>query len=410
MKTLFILSSLNKGGIENYIVQLAEVFKKKGEDVIVLSLSDKFDMDLLERVESYAKVITLKEISNNYFLPNRATFNTLFGLNNKKINAMLTGVSKILAPGSYPVVIANHIAATLGDCSYVAGVYHKNEFLWRSPSYHRNVEKKIFKRLLRSGKVHVYGNNLLHDLCKEYCVISNNVKPFSVGIKLNSQKDIFGSSSSKRIIIIGRFVEFKTFIKGMIENFNQILMDQPGSVLEIYGYGPCKEVYVDLVGALGLGDNIKVESSVSFDEMRLIFNDAFCVVGNGTTILHSSSYGIPSVIGIDSNPSFTSPGLFSEARLDSYNELGSYSEGELQDINSIIKSLFSLNESDYYKTCRKHIEITGSYDIENNYKDFNSLFDSPNPDVMKINLVRYAWSFLFSRKGKGFDSRFNDAS
>jgi len=144
---------------------------------------------------------------------------------------------------------------------------------------------------------------------------------------------------------------------------------------------------------------------VSISEIPEILKGAFITIGSGLTTIQSSSLGIPTLVCLDSNPHFTSPGFFNSVNKSDYNELESYEVNELSSITNYINKLCDKTELEYIEFCNHHIERTKLLSIERNYGDFTKLFEKKALGG-NLNLFKYAWSFLVNRNSKVYLNRF----
>ena len=406
MKTLFIIGSLNIGGIENYIAQLSKVFNTQEERPIVLLLAYKYDISLFDCVKKHADIITLKVLTNNVILPNKAVYNLLFGFNKFKVNRVMEGVTDIVATNSFSLVVADKVSKILNDVPYVVGVYHGQEFIWESNSYSRRIEMELFRNCLSDGRVHIYGEGLCSKLLDFYSLGRNNIQTFPLGMDLMNINQHYGDYTSRRVVCLGRLADFKAYNEQIIRNFGHLLEKDPKLVCDIYGFGPEEKRLKELVLELRLTKVIRFKGKLNVDEIPAALKGAFVVIGSGLTTIQAASLGIPSVVCLDSNPSFTSPGFFSEVLTADYNELSSYSDGELYSIVDIVERLLVKDFLYYRVLCDNHVIRTENLHVKRNYVEFRNILCKTKTMHSGFNTLYYAWSFLLNRKSKAFENRF----
>ncbi len=406
---LLIVSSLNRGRIENYFIQLATALYANGNTVTILALSDQYEPELKIKAEKVSRVISLKLVTRNFCFPDRATLNLLFGLNKGKVLSEFGDIDRIIAPSSYALVVANAINdVRVHKCDIVAGVYHSREFTWNTNRYHRRVERALFSNALSCGKVHVYGKELLRELFNEYGLEFREINTFPLGVDLEQNDVKIGSYHSRNIVIIARFVKFKSYIYHFIENFAKLLELDSNFRLKIYGYGPEKERYEKIISSNNLDQYVELKSPIELSDFKNVLRNCLCFVGGGTALLHAASLGIPCIVGLDNNPDITSPGFFSNIKVDAYNELTSYASEELSNTINIIDELISLSKDSYEQLSMEHVNKSRKFNVIDNVRYFNLLFTEKNKQKkIQFSITRYSLSFLFSRFDRRFINRFD---
>ena len=229
---------------------------------------------------------------------------------------------------------------------------------------------------------------------------------FPLGIEIENINQHYGDYSSRRIVCIGRLVDFKTYNESIIINFKKLLEKDPRFVCDIYGFGVEEKRLKELVIELELTEVIRFKGKLNVDDIPTVLSGAFVSMGGGIINIQSSSLGIPSIVCVDSNPNFTSPGYYADVLKDYYLDLSLYSDKELYNITDIIDQLLSKDFSEYEVLCERHVSRTEKLNIKQNYKDFLGILSEPKTINYEFNVMYYAWSFMLNRKSKEFENRF----
>ena len=115
-----------------------------------------------------------------------------------------------------------------------------------------------------------------------------------------------GSPDSKLILAVGRLAARKGY-STLIRGFSALNSEMPNSNLVIVGRGHLKRRLMNLAKSLGVGEKVKIESSMSFTELAHLYRSSDLVVypsfyeGQGLIPLEAMSSGIP-VVTVDHGP------------------------------------------------------------------------------------------------------------
>lgn len=380
---LFVLGGLAIGGVETYIVRLAREINSKGWRVDVLLISKKNDGGLLSELSKFANVFVWEKVP---FLNNSSWINAFLPLkwcNNNHFYDIVHVVD---------LLTLGHVRLNSDAIRYKAlsiGIYHSMEIVWwrdRNPYF----RKKLLELYDRNVRLTLFPNESTAFLAAQLTgvpVDCLNIVP--LGIDFSKYAEIGPSATSKRIVSIGRLVDFKTYNKHLISQLSEIR--QLGD-FEYYVYGGGPELIPLKVhaGKCGVAKHVHFKGEVPYEDLPNILNGAFCFVGSGTTIIEASAAGIPSIIGIESLEAPMTCGLFSQLEGYSYNE-------EFATTNRIlfvdaIRELFYSSDDDYRRVSRDHRAKASKFDIKNTVTDFLGKSDSTPEFGFSFN----RWSALIS--------------
>lgn len=266
MKILFVVSTLQMGGAEKVLVELANRWICMGHSVSVLTLdasTDFFKLD--ERIKRFRLNITRKSRKNP--IPH---IRMLFGIKRvaKKVipDYVISFVGKTnvfvllaLNAKKYKIIVCEHSIITQDDVDKFVDFFRLRLY---QKAYKATVLSKGIKKdfLLKYTK------------CKEENVIvtpnSINVPHSLKDFKLNL-KDVCNAKNenTKIIIALGRFDEVKRFDL-LINIFSQFYRDfcdkdDFDARLIIFGSGDERQSYIDLIANLNMQEKIFIHERVS---------------------------------------------------------------------------------------------------------------------------------------------------
>ena len=354
-KVLFVLCGFPIGGIETYILRLTKELNGRGISVDILLLSEKYDFGLMNEVRNYANIL----ICERTFLSNGSSWINAFLPHKSVTETQYYDVVHVIDLLTLGFVLLN--ADTIKFKSLSIGIYHSMEICWwrDKNAYFR---QKLLEIYDKNVELTLFPNESTATIASNYT--GKNVDSFNIvplGIDLIKYNKSAPSFRSKRIISVGRLVDFKVYNRHMI---SQLAAIRKLAHLEyyIYGDGPEKEsLYLHAV-ACGVEKFVHFEGSVAYETLQDIFNDSFCFIGSGTTIIEASAAGIPSIVGIESILEPLTCGFFCDISGYSYNEL-SATTTRISFIDAISK-LIGFTAIEYQTFSAAHRKKASSFDIK----------------------------------------------
>ena len=273
------------------------------------------------------------------------------------------------------------------------GVYHSMEiFWWRNKGayfrakmlelYDRNVSLTLFP----SESVAIMASELTG-------VALTGLDILPLGIDLSKYGDSAPSFYSRKIVSVGRLVDFKVYNKHMISQLAEI---RKLAEFEYYIYGEGPELVPLQKHALecGVGRYVHFMGKIEYKDLPSVLDGVFCFVGSGTTIIEASAAGIPSLVGIESIKQPMTCGLFSDVEGYSYNE-GSASSRRISFFDSFNK-IFQMSESEYSDLSRSHRLKASCFDIKITAVDFLEKSNKLPDFCFKFNRWLAFSSFVYS--------------
>lgn len=265
MKILFVVSTLQMGGAEKVLAELANRWCKIGHSISVLTLdagSDFFKLD--ERINRFRLDITRKSRKNP--IPH---IKMIFGIKHvaKEVRPDYvisfvgkTNVFVLLALNvkKYKIIVCEHSIITQDDDDKFIDLFR---FRLYQKAYKATVLSEGIKKTFL----------LKYTKCKEENVI---VTPNSISVphslkdfKLNLKDVCNAKESTKIVIALGRFAEVKRFDL-LINIFSQFYRtfcakDDFDAKLIIFGDGDERQSYINLIANLNMQENIFIQKRVS---------------------------------------------------------------------------------------------------------------------------------------------------
>lgn len=360
-KILFVLTGLPMGGIETYILRLANQLHETGHTVEVILISDKYDCQLFSELSKTAKIYIHEKTRRlsasswiNAFLP--------LGSRSSFVTYDIVHVVDLLTLG---FIYLNRKSLDFKALSI--GIYHSMEVSWWRG---RNV-------YFRGRLLEIYDKNISLTLFPNESTavlaadlagcsgIHSDILP--LGVNLKKYIDCKACFNSKRIVSVGRLVEFKAYNRHMIAQLSAV-RNYGEYEYYIYGEGPERESLMRLAELCGVSSYVHFMGQVNYSDLPSILNDCFCFVGSGTAIIEASSAGIPSIVGIESIEHPLTCGFFADILGYSYNEESATTRriSYYDALSQIIK----LSELDFLRLSDRHRKKAGEFDIVKTTEDF----------------------------------------
>ncbi len=169
-------------------------------------------------------------------------------------------------------------------------VYHPNEFS----------QDDYFSVKYRSI-IHRFGRNniwFMNSACFKIHNLNSidRISPIYLNlvVDLLSEGGFRAPLSGMRILTVARLVDFKI---GYIIQLVNYAIKNPNVELLVIGSGPQRQQIVDLLST-SEASNIKLIPSVKYEDLVNYYRECSVYVGMGTTLLESSSCGVPSIVAI----------------------------------------------------------------------------------------------------------------
>lgn len=382
-RVLFVLGGLAMGGVETYIVRLADALVKIGCRVDVYLLSNNYNERLMSELSEKAEVSIFERASFlgasswvNAFLPVKArTTDTEYDV---------VHVVDLLMLG---FVFLNKDRIHFKALSI--GIYHSLELSWwrgRDVYFRRKLielyDQNIHLTLFPNESVAEFAGQLAD-------VTTKKLKLLPLGVRLFKYSGSSPLKESKRIVSVGRLVDFKVYNQHMIRQLAAV-REFGGFEYYIYGEGPEKGALKKLASDSGVSQYVHFMGQVDYDDLPQVLNGAFCFIGSGTTIIEASAAGVPSIVGIESIETPDTCGFFSEMVGYSYNE-ASATTNRIS-FSTALEWLNGLTGAAYDNVSKAHRNKAAEFDLNNTSLDFIAL-SNETPD---FNFTFNRWKAMLS--------------
>lgn len=385
---LFIVGTLNLGGIETYISRLSKHLSTDLR-ISVLILSKKYSKNLIDEVNKYSVIYYLNDYINFPFVNklNLLTINLIFARKQEyaDLYKKIGEINFIHSVDSFCNIVGLEFLELNKSIIFTTGVYHSQEYIWDTNHYFRKVQKDFFSILP--------DKNILHCNTESIIQLNRNLKDSNVIpilIELLRYKDIYPNQRSNKIVSIGRLVDFKTYNKHIINILDEI--NHLGYNLEYYIYGDGPERFFLEKLAKTKKSKIHFKGSIEYNDLPNILNNAFLFVGSGTSIIEASAGGIPSIIGIESEDRPYTYGLFSELEGFSYNENNLHLEKK--EIKDLIINVLEKNDAEYSDISLNHRKKANEFSISGNKIKVINFFTKGEFFSYSFNNLKYKLSLF----------------
>ncbi|WP_208560221.1 glycosyltransferase [Marinilactibacillus kalidii] len=288
---LYIYSDLNVGGIQTLIYRKSKWLIEHGYNVILLTSSKGIMHNSFES-------IGVNIITSNVFFTNSLGTKELINCFNEIIGAM-NNQDKIDVVECFEPVNAHNglIISKLFNAKLLVGVYHPKAFTTgfeiRNQSY-----LNLIKVLDESGSLVFMNEDVLVSHESFYNIKINNSSIIKLPVDQKETRPHFIHNECFVVVSIGRLVDFKKYVYGLISDFDEFYAINKNSRLEIIGDGNEKENIVKFAKTFQSYRDGKIIflGTIPYSELDEYLYKASLVIGMGTSVLETSSAGIPSVI------------------------------------------------------------------------------------------------------------------
>lgn len=407
---LIIYSILPLGGIETFLVRLAKERYLQGLITRFLFIGERqrCDASLLAELYKHADVYFLEELTklpHPLFRRLPIHFRLLTPLDTKKACALLDGIKQVHLPeAQFFLYFLRLRKITSSKAKASMGVYHSKQYTWNwgeKLPYFERINRQIFFQLLSSRNILFFNDRLP----AEYSKLSNRNFQDSPQIPLgvidqnNTQRKTNFHSGELQLVSVGRLVDFKTYNLWMIEVVRQLRQNNIDCHYHIYGSGNFKPQIEAKIQQENLQDFVHLHGNVPYAELPVTLLKYDVFIGSGTAIVEAASLGLPSIIGIESEPDSLTYGFLCDIPGFTYNEDGLYSKTSALDL---LKNFHAYSATQKQALSDAHIEKSRIFSIQNCSKRFENIaLDEIHLQGWRYNRLHYALSyFCFSLKHK----------
>jgi 1,2-diacylglycerol 3-alpha-glucosyltransferase len=294
--------------------------------------------------------------------------------------------------GVFGLIFANRLIKHFKGGFISAGIYHQNEFLYKSNFfYFPRASQKLFNSIPSENIIFFNDSsrkNYEHFFGTDY----NKSIIVPIGIELDDYKERTPITDIYRIVSIGNLVEFKTYNEHIINLIPTLLPQYPNLRYDIYGNGPNETKLNNLVAELNLKDNVNFNGSIPYDQFQSTVSGAGLFVGSGTALIEAAAMGIPALVGIESIETAETYGFLSDIKGLSYNEDVSYIKK-----TSIIDNIKELLSNENYRvfisdSCQKKSQ---DFSIITTVNGFLSITGAQSNNYQNLPNIRMLFSLFF---------------
>lgn len=286
MRVIFCLGSLNKGGAERVVCNLANYFVDKGDDVSIVitkpcrrayRINKKIKVVVLDHSEkkrafrNIRRILILRSIIIEY------KPDVVFGFLQEPIARLL--VLKVFCGvvRKIPTIISVRIDPKVAFKSFKQRLFLPFYNMAEGHVFQTADAKKFFNKAIQERGV----------------IIANPVDP---SFFINS---IDNKKYNNKIISVGRLTQQKNYPM-LIKAFSTVHNTFPDYCLEIYGEGVLKNSLKDLINSLGLKNSVILKGTV--DDLKNAISDASLFVmtsdyeGMSNALMEAMALGLPCIV------------------------------------------------------------------------------------------------------------------
>ena len=205
----------------------------RGIEVQVLLLTQKHEARLLAELRQYAVVHFAADMLKNPASPLRNNLQCMAVMppREAELEQLLAGVDCVHVCGVWSLVYyIRHVLPRAPRTKVVCGVYHQNEFNFRSihPRFFQQLLFQLVDQSMPAGSMLFFNEKSIDTAVELYGEKYTGSDVFPIGIKF--RQDAINPSQnvqSRKIISVGRITSFKTYNFKMVAAFPEILKNRP---------------------------------------------------------------------------------------------------------------------------------------------------------------------------------------
>ncbi|MCD1599827.1 glycosyltransferase [Rheinheimera aquimaris] len=363
---LFIHGSLAMGGVETFILRMAKqrAAENKNTVIILLSAEHRSDSGLVMEARKYARVLFLPDITS---LPRLISRYFPFHLSlllpiRTDLGKYLKDVTHVHATCGISAYFYAHIAKHLpANVKFTIGVYHSLEFCWGTPQlpYFERKNRELFFDKVSKSSIIFFNESMVPLYEKVSGQSFQAVNLFPLGViepsfpDLKQISQLRESSSSLKLVSVGRLVPFKTYNLHMIDVVASLLKDGIAVVYDIYGDGPLEPEMKKKISEQGLQKHINLKGILNYDRFSEVVSSYDVFIGSGSAIIQAAGLGVSAIVGIENIVSAETYGFLAELDGFSYNEDGLYAKKPLV---AVLESYSKLPIAERISLSQRHID------------------------------------------------------
>lgn len=302
---LFVYGSLERGGIETFLVRVSQRLSNAGVRVTVLLASRKSAPELRDELSLWAKIIYFEDLHvfKVKSLHDLTLYQFFAPLSYNKVKNLLKDVDHIHFFEALSMLAACHLARLCGGCKVTGGVYYQYEYsTWdMRSSYFVNTLAFTFRHVIPAGNIIFFSETCRKFYEKKLQIDYSESSILPIGVDLSRLVRRDPARARKgRVVSIGRIDPFKTYNFQFPYAVQALLAKGLQIEYHIYGDGKGREVLESQIREMGCEQQVHLHGSIEYARFSEILEDAWLFVGSGTAIIEAAGCGVPSLIGIES--------------------------------------------------------------------------------------------------------------
>ena len=288
---MIIYRGLGVGGIETFIVRLANFLCLKIDTQVIVATSYGRLIDLINKRVHFTELPMnlYHSQSCDVLVENIISENNWIILSFDPFSRFLTDLAIQKSLRKKNSLIIKHLTGCFHPRAY---------FIEEERKTHHILNRFVANRL---GNDNIY---FMNDACRKnhQFILSrsvNNWPVIPIPIKISSENWIPEKKHKLFIISVGRIVKFKAYIFGLVDLAIKFRSSNMDVSITIYGHGEQYEELKQLISFHNLSSMVKLDGLLdySFFENEVKKYDLF--VGMGTAAMEAAGLGVPTILTID---------------------------------------------------------------------------------------------------------------
>ena len=266
------------------IVRMARTLREKGHEPVFVRFNQK-PVALLEEISRYANIVLIDDLLSKDRARKIGAIDAIYCYTEDTLVRMLyhSGVPSrrivfgIYHPRQY------HVAVRFGD------------------SFMNQLFRRIFAVYPRRNIV--FMNEEVRRACEgnlHMDMAGANILPLPVDV--GGGPPVSRSRNGRRIVSIGRLVEFKNYHAPVIEFVARQRAEGLPFEYHIYGEGPMRPRIEAIIAEHGAREFVTLHGTLPYEDLPSVLFDAAVMIGMGTAMIEAAARGVPVIAAIDMQP------------------------------------------------------------------------------------------------------------
>jgi glycosyltransferase involved in cell wall biosynthesis len=373
MNVLFIREYPKIDGTFTLLIRMAAKMQKDGHNAYFLLIKHGIDKGLLTKISDSAPILYYEQLEALKISGNLPEINVIHGI-----------VSGEILYKTYDHIKREYFPYA----AVVLGIYHPRAYIIKTivgSSPDTLIYKGFFKKIPKQNLL--FMNEMVRQNHESFFNIDFSKSPIvPLLVDIPQKIPVRNLINKNKIVSIGRLVSFKSYVFPIIELI--ALLNKKGYAFEyhVYGTGPLYNKVENLIKKLNAQAYIYLHGYLPYINFNEVIKDALLFIGMGTSVIESSSQGVPSLLAIESITYNATYGWFFDQK---GFEVGEQIPGKVSfSFEPFILEAHNADSKKYDELCVKSWSNSRKFSTENVMTNYYNFMQNADPN---FNFVIPAW-------------------